>query len=370
MTDQEIERLVALVVDALLRHRTTPASSAGAAGSTRDASWLPNPVRPEPPVRSTEPPVWSGAAQNLDDVAPGLPGGSARPPSSAGLGAHPVRRASTADLTNAVRAAAAGRAPAPDVAPTGRVQHRAAGRLRSLEIDVNIGVSNRHIHLSTEHARQLFGIDQPTQLRPISQPGQFAANETVAVVGPRGKLDAVRVVGPARGETQLEISLSDAFRLGITPPIAASGSLAESVGGVTLEGRTGRVALARGVIVAARHLHLASDDAARWGLADGDRLDVRVGDGARATTFHGVLVRAGKQYATELHLDADEAFASGVKTGDRARIVAAVARAAARPVLVTERDVVRIAREGGALPQRALLTPSARDRARALGLEP
>jgi putative phosphotransacetylase len=239
-----------------------------------------------------------------------------------------------------------------------------------MEIDVKIGVSNRHIHLSPDHARQLFDIDQPTQLRPISQPGQFAANETVAVVGPRGKLDSVRVVGPARGETQLEISLSDAFRLGLTPPIAASGSLTASVGGVTLEGKTGRIALDRGVIVAARHLHLASEDAARWGLADGDRLDVRLGDGVRATTFHEVLVRAGKQYATELHLDADEAFAAGVKTGDRARIVAATPRTAARPVLVTERDVIRIAREGGTLPPRALLTPSARDRAKALGLDP
>ena len=363
MTEQEIERLVALVVDALLRKSAT--ANAGVAPSA--GTWLPLPVRPEPPVRSTEAPVWSGAAQRLDDVAPGLPGGG-RLGASASAGAE-RRRIATGDLTNAVRAAAAGRAPAPDVAPVGRVRHRGASRLRSLEIDVAIGVSNRHIHLSPDHARQLFGSDQPTVLRPISQPGQFAANETVGVAGPRGSIDAVRVVGPARGETQLEISLSDAFRLGIAPPIAASGSLGGSIGGVTLSGKSGTVALARGVIIAARHLHLSADDAARWGLADGDRLDVRVGEGARATTYHGVLVRAGKQYATELHLDADEAFAAGVKTGDRARIVAAVARTAARPVLVTERDVMRIAREGGTLPPRALLTPSARDRARALGLE-
>lgn len=364
MTEQEIERLVALVVDALLR--TGPAARAGAA--PREGSWLPIPVRPEPPVRSTEAPVWSGAAQRLDDVAPGLPGGAGRQSPSAPAGSQ-RRRVATGELTNAVRAAAAGRAPAPDVAPVGRVSHRGASRLRSLEIDVAIGVSNRHVHLSPEHARRLFGSEQPTVMRPISQPGQFAATETVGVAGPRGTIDAVRVVGPARGETQLEISLSDASRLGIAPPIAASGSLAGSIGGVTLSGKSGSVTLARGVIVAARHLHLSADDATRWGLADGDRLDVRVGDGARSTTYHGVLVRAGKQYATELHLDADEAFAAGVKTGDRARIVAAAPRAAARPVLVTERDVMRIAREGGTLPPRALLTPSARDRARALGLE-
>ena len=317
MTDQEIERLVALVVEALLRQgqRALPGDAA-----PREATWLPTPVRPEPPQRATEPPVWSGAAQQLEGVTPGLPDGGARGARAFEGGTSRSRRASTADMTNAVRAAAAGRASAPNVAPVGRTRHTGSSRSRSLEIDVAIGVSNRHIHLSPAHARQLFGIDQPTVLRPISQPGQFAANETVSVSGPRGKLDAVRVVGPARGETQLEISLSDAYRLGIEPPIAASGALATSVGGVTLHGSTGTVSLASGVIVAARHLHLSSEDSSRWGLADGDRLDVRLGSGARLTTYHDVLVRAGKQYATELHLDADEAFAAGVKSGDRARI--------------------------------------------------
>ena len=365
MTEQEIERLVSLVVEALLRRAPNVRPDAPARGG----AWLPIPVRPEPPARSSEAPVWSGAAQRLDDVAPGVQAGAPTAGATPPAGRGGARRVSTAELTNVVRAAAAGRAPAPDVAPVGRVRHRGTSRLRSLEIDVAIGVSNRHVHLSPEHARKLFGIDQPTLLRPISQPGQFAANETVSVTGPRGTIDAIRVVGPARGETQLEISLSDALRLGIAPPIAASGSLGDSIGGVTLQGKSGSVSLSRGVIVAARHLHLGSDDAARWGLADGDRLDLRVGEGSRATTFHQVLVRAGKQYATELHLDADEAFAAGVKTGDRARIVAATPRAPSRPVLITERDVVRIAREGGTLPARALLTPSARDRARALGLE-
>ncbi len=363
MTEQEIERLVSLVVEALLRQPTRGAAR------PRDATWLPTPVRPEPPLRATEPPVWSGAAQRLDDVAPGLPDADSRPGSpAAGEGAR-VRRAATGEMTNAVRAAAAGRGSSPAVAPVGRIRHRGSARSRMLEIDIAIGVSNRHIHLSTQHARQLFSIDQPTMLRPISQPGQFAANESVLVTGPRGKLEAVRVVGPARGDTQLEISLSDAHRLGVEPPVAASGALATSIGGVTLQGTAGAVSLTRGVIVAARHLHLSSDDASRWGLADGDRLDVRVGAGSRSTTYHDVLVRAGKQYATELHLDADEAFAAGVRSGDRARIVSSVASKGSRPVLVTERDVVRIAREGGALPPRALLTPSARDRARSLGLE-
>ncbi len=361
MTDQEIERLVALVVEALLRQQSTNAPNGGPSTA---GTWLPIPVRPEPEPRTTEPPLWSGAAQRLEGISPRVADEGA---STSGHGHR--RRASTAEMTNAVRAAAAGRGAAPEIAPVGRSQHRRGPRARSLDIDVAIGVSNHHVHLSPEHARQLFAIDQPTLLRPISQPGQFAATETVTLIGPRGKVDAVRVVGPARSETQVEISLADAHRLGIVAPVSASGALNESAGGLTVQGAAGSVVLSRGVIVAARHLHLSSDDAARWGIADGDRLDVRVGAGARAVTYHHVLVRAGKQYATELHLDSDEAFAAAVKTGDRARIIASAPPAATRRALVTERDVLRIAREGGTLPRGALLTPSARDRARAAGLE-
>ena len=353
MTEQEIERLAALVADALLRERGI-GSGASDPAAGRAGQWLPIPVRPEPPLRGLEAPVWSGAAQQLESLGGASPGAAGR-------------RTSTAEITNLTRAAAAGRGSAPRTAPTGRVRPTGTGRARSLEIEVPIGVSNRHVHLSVEHARRLFGAE-PTVLRTISQPGQFAANETVAVTGPRGKLDAVRVVGPARGDTQLEISFADARLLGVEAPLAASGSLQGSAGGVTLAGGAGSVALERGVIVAARHLHLAPADATRWGLANGDRLDVRVGGGARAGPVHDVLGRSGPAHATELHLDGDEAFAAGVKTGDRARIIAVAGGAAARRVLVTERDVMRIAREGGSIPTGAILTPSARDRARALGL--
>ena len=361
MTEQEIERLAGLIADALLRERHVRSAPPPSATSPR-AGWLLNPIRPEPPVRGGEPPVWSGAAQSLDDVAPS----SGTPPTSGSR----VQRATTAELTNATRAAAAGRGTAPVVAPVGRTTRRPnASGSRSLSIDVPIGVSNHHVHLSPAHARTLLGKESPTILRPISQPGQFAAEETVTVIGPKGRIEKVRIVGPARGETQVEIARSDGRVLGLEVPVAASGSLASSVGGVTLQGPAGSLTLDRGVIVAARHLHLAADDANRWGLVDGDRLDVRCGDGPRATTFHAVLVRAGKMYATELHLDADEAFAAGVKTGDRARIIASTrADGSRRRSLVTERDVVRLSSEGAALPANALLTPSARDRAHALGL--
>ena len=360
MTEQEIERLAALIADALVRERKSAGSASEQGTGPRGDTWLPTPVRPEPSTRGNEPPVWSGAAQSLDDVSPSL-GVSAADARS--------RRASTAELTNAARAAAAGRGRAPVVAPVGRMTHRPNARGgRALSIDVAIGVSNRHVHLSPAHARALLGRDAPTQLRAISQPGQFAAVETLTLIGPAGRIEKVRVVGPARGETQVEIARSDARVLGMEVPVAASGSLAGSVGGLTLQGPSGSVTLDRGVIVAGRHLHLASTDAARWGLVDGDRLDVRCGDGVRATTFHGVLVRAGPMYATELHLDSDEANAAGVKSGDRARIVGAGARDAKRKSLVTERDVLRLAAEGKSIPGNAILTPSARDRARALGL--
>jgi putative phosphotransacetylase len=233
---------------------------------------------------------------------------------------------------------------------------------------VRVGVSNRHVHLSDADARTLFGAASLTVSRPLTQPGQFAAGETVSVQGPKGKLETMRVVGPTRGETQVEIAASDAAVLGVEPPVAASGSLDRSIGGVTLIGPSGRVELRRGVIIAARHLHLAPEDSRRWGLKDGDRLDVRCGAGPRGATLHDVLVRSGEGHATELHLDADEARAVGVKTGDTASVIAWRSPGAGKRPLITERDVMRLAREGARLPANAILTPSARDRAAALGI--
>jgi putative phosphotransacetylase len=233
---------------------------------------------------------------------------------------------------------------------------------------VRIGVSNRHVHLSEADARTLFGGTPLNAARALTQPGQFAAAETIVVQGPKGNLENVRVVGPARTDTQLEIALSDAAVLGVAPPVAASGSLADSIGGIMLLGPAGRVDLRRGVIVAARHLHLSPDDSKRWGLRDGDRLDVRCGVGGREATLHDVLVRSGEGHATELHLDTDEARAMGVTTGDTATVVAWRTPSPTKRQLITERDVVRLAREGARIPAHAILTPSARDRASALGM--
>jgi putative phosphotransacetylase len=353
MTDAELDRLAELIARALLE-RTDEREPSG-----RPTPWLPSPVRPAPAERSAAPPIWSGAAQDLSDIAP-----------SRGESVAPRYRVSGAELTRATRAAAAGKGPPPE-----RTQPRATfSRLArpraagAAAIDVRIGVSNRHVHLSPADLRTLFGSVPLTVARSLTQPGQFAAGESVAAHGPKGKLDAVRIVGPTRGDTQLEIAASDAALLGVDPPVAASGTLDTSVGGVTLVGPAGRVDLRRGVIIAARHLHLSPDDARRWGLRDGDRLDVRCGEGARATTFHDVLVRSGEGHSSELHLDADEARAAGVKTGDVASVIAWRTPAQRKRPLITERDVVQLARAGQRVPPGALLTPSARDRAVALGI--
>ncbi|MEP7344414.1 MAG: phosphate propanoyltransferase [Gemmatimonadaceae bacterium] len=356
MTEAELERLASLIADAILRtHDKEPKPSRG--------TWLPAPGRPETPARSSEPPPWSGAGQSLGDIAP------IRTP------VEPRHRATVAELTRATRAAAAGRAESrqpsqksPETPTPGSSRGSAARRRNAISVSVPIGISKRHLHLSPEHIRALFGIDQLTSLRMIKQPGQFAANQVVEVVGPKGRIASVRVVGPSRDETQLEVARSDAAVLGIEPPLAASGKLDQSAGGVTLIGPYGRVELSRGVIVAARHLHLSSSDAERWGLRDGDRLDVACGTGARRSTFFDVLVRAGPAHATELHLDADEANAASVRSGDIAEITARHDSSVTARRLVTERDVLTIAREHGVIPAGALLTPSATDRARSLGL--
>lgn len=347
MTEQELDRLASMIATALQKN-----ARGGGASDSGGGTWLPTPVRPEPSVRGGEPPIWSGAAQ---DIHAGTGTTSDRP--------------TTGEMTNAVRAAAAGRGRAPQLPARVRSTPGPRGSARGrLSISVPVGVSNKHIHLSPAHFQRLFGTSAPTVSRTITQPGQFAANEVVEASGPSGKIPGIRIVGPNRGETQLEISLSDARRLGVTPVIANSGKLASSAGGVTITGPAGSVTLDKGVIVAARHLHLSPADASKWGLRDGDIIDVMVGEGSRATTFHGALVRSGSAHATEFHLDADEAHAAGVRTGDKATIVARSSTGVARKRLITEGDVIRLASSGGAIPAGSLLTPSARDRARALGL--
>ena len=151
----------------------------------------------------------------------------------------------------------------------------------------------------------------PTILRAISQPHQYAAEETVVIKGPRGELKGVRLVGPLRTETQVELALSDCRILGISPRFAVSGELESSAGGVTLEGPQGSIALERGVIVPLPHLHLNPSDAKEAGLKHLDRVTVRI-KAEREISLHSVVIRSRERVdSNALHLDTDQANAVG-----------------------------------------------------------
>jgi putative phosphotransacetylase len=189
-----------------------------------------------------------------------------------------------------------------------------------MEKTVSIGVSARHIHLTQEHINILFGEGYTlTEFKPLSQPGQFAANETVAVIGPKGSFEKIRILGPARPASQLEISRTDAFSLGIKPPVRESGSIEETPG-ILLRGPKGEVELEKGVIIAARHIHFHTSDALQWGISDKQLLKVRVA-GERGVVFENVIARVSDQFALDMHIDTDEANAAMCKNGDIVEIV-------------------------------------------------
>ncbi len=180
--------------------------------------------------------------------------------------------------------------------------------------------SNRHIHVSAQDLEALFGKGYAlTPERALSQPGQFAAKETVSIAGAKGRIDQVRVLGPARGKTQVEILLADAFKLGLPPVVRISGDI-EGTPGAVLIGPAGSVEIPSGVIVAMRHVHISAEQAAWLGLQNGDRVSIRK-DGARALVFENVLVRCGEGHDLELHLDLEEANAGGIKGGELLEIV-------------------------------------------------
>lgn len=185
---------------------------------------------------------------------------------------------------------------------------------------VPVGLSNKHIHLSQEHMDILFGEGfELTKMKDLSQPGQFAANEKVDIAGPKGTLKGVRILGPVRGETQIEISLTDSFVLGVNPPVRDSGDLAGSPGAKII-GPKGEVEIDKGVIAAARHIHMHTSDAEAFGVADKDIVSVRV-DGKRGLTFDNVLIRVNKNYALEMHVDVDEGNAASLKNGSLVEII-------------------------------------------------
>ncbi len=183
---------------------------------------------------------------------------------------------------------------------------------------VPLEASGRHVHVTSAQARKLFGHGL-TEKRPLSQPGQYLANERLTVVGPKGEFQNVAVLGPERGEGQVEISLTDGHHLGIHPPVRPSGSVSGSPG-ILLRGPAGEVMLEQGVICARRHIHMTPQDAARWGVSDGQVVKLQTYT-ARPVIFQDVQVRVSPQFHTDAHLDLDEANACGFQKGDLGRIV-------------------------------------------------
>jgi acetate kinase len=197
----------------------------------------------------------------------------------------------------------------------------AGRRAASGAFSIPVAVSARHAHLSVSTVERLFGAGYRLRKRAdLAQPGQYSAEETVTLIGPRGRVERVRLMGPPRGEDQIEISRSDEFVLGVDAPVRLSGDLAGTPG-LTLEGPRGRVTLERGVICARRHIHMSPDDAARLGVRDGQIVEVRIDSDGRDLTFADVIVRVAKSFSLELHLDADEANAAGVEGAARAILV-------------------------------------------------
>lgn len=192
---------------------------------------------------------------------------------------------------------------------------------------VPVGISNRHVHVSEESLERLFGKGYKLRVRrDLSQPGQFAAEETVSIVGPKRSIHNVRILGPARSLTQVEISRSDGFTLGVHPPVRLSGNIAGTPG-ITIVGPEGEIHIDEGLIVAARHIHMTPDDAAHFDVQDGELVRVRTG-GPRPVTFEDVIVRVRDDFALDFHIDLDEGNAAFLNTGDLATVLRQEARGA------------------------------------------
>ena len=185
-------------------------------------------------------------------------------------------------------------------------------------IFIELEASGRHVHVTKAQAIALFG-HPLTPKRPLSQPGQYLANERVTVIGPKGEFTNVAVLGPERKAGQVELSITDIRTLGISAPIRQSGDI-ENTPGATLKGEMGEVTLPQGVIVAKRHIHMTPEDAKNMGVADKQIVKLQTYT-ARPLIFDDVVVRVSPDFATFVHLDYDEANACGFQTGDLGRIL-------------------------------------------------
>ena len=187
--------------------------------------------------------------------------------------------------------------------------------------EIPIGVSNRHIHLSRADLETLFGPGyELTPMKELSQPGQYACKETLTLVGPSMRpIEGVRVLGPVRKESQVEISMTDSFTLKVKPPVRESGKIAGSAP-IRIVGPKGVVSLSEGCIIANRHIHMSPEDGRRFGLTDGATVTVDA-VGTRRTRWYDVQVRIHENFRLEMHVDTDDANAVGLGNGAKVKIV-------------------------------------------------
>ena len=188
--------------------------------------------------------------------------------------------------------------------------------------EIPVGISNRHIHLSQQDVETLFGAGYTlTPLKDLSQPGQYACKETLTLVGPSMRaIEGVRVLGPVRKNSQVEISKTDSFQLKVNPPVRESGKT-EGSAPVTIVGPKGVVSLKEGCIIANRHIHMSPDEAAVFGVKDCDYIDVDVFSGTRKTRWFDVQIRVHKDFRLEMHVDTDDANSAGIRNGSTVKVV-------------------------------------------------
>lgn len=190
--------------------------------------------------------------------------------------------------------------------------------------EIPVGVSARHCHLDEKTLEALFGQGyQLSKKADLSQPGQFAANETVTIAGPRGSISKVRILGPLRSSSQVEISQTDAFKLGLKPPIRQSGDTKGS-SPITIIGPNGSVYLNEGLIIAQAHIHMHTEDAKRYDVSNGEIVKVQFNNNKRDIQFSKTVVRVSDHYRLEMHIDTDEANAGAIQTGQTGELIKVV----------------------------------------------
>jgi len=194
------------------------------------------------------------------------------------------------------------------------------GDLKKNDNSIPVGISNRHIHLSQIDLNTLFGAGyQLTKIKDLSQPMQYACKETLTIGGPKGAIEKVRILGPVRSESQVEILQADCFKLGITAPVRLSGDL-QGTPGITLIGPQGSILLSQGLMIAQRHIHMTQEEAKHLGVSDGEQVSIQI-DGLRGGNYSNVVIRANNTSALECHIDTEEANAMKLASTSKITII-------------------------------------------------